>query len=176
MSSNVSDRTFRTLLSMAADDDLIRAYDDELGPEPLPRSNRGFWVIAGTLLLGGVFLLVEIFANRPLANSIGHAQDSLRRAQAAAEIVYSRTGSFEEADAEALSDDVPDLSFRAPSEESFGLDVVSVSASDTVWAAAVQARPGACFYLRLGVGADPRYGAGTGCTGDAALLADDPRW
>jgi hypothetical protein len=176
MSSNVSDRTFRTLLSMAADDDLIRAYDDELGPEPLPRSNRGFWVIAGTLLLGGVFLLVEIFANRPLANSIGHAQDSLRRAQAAAEIVYSRTGSFEQADAESLSDDVPDLSFRAASEESFGLDVVSVSASDTVWAAAVQARPGACFYLRLGVGADPRYGAGTECTGEVALLADDPRW
>ncbi len=160
---------------MATDDDLIRAYDDELGPEP-PHSNRGFWVIAGTLLVGGLFLLVEIFANRPLANSIGHAQDSLRRAQAAAEIVYGRTGSFEEADAEALEDDVPDLAFRAANEASFGLDVVSVSSSDTVWAAAVQARPGACFYIRLGVGADPRYGAGTDCTGEAALLANDPRW
>ncbi len=61
-------------------------------------------------------------------------------------------------------------------EASFGLDVVSVSSSDTVWAAAVQARPGACFYIRLGVGADPRYGAGTDCTGEAALLAADPRW
>jgi len=161
---------------MATDDDLIRAYDNELGPEPIQRSNRGFWVVAGTLLLGGVFLLVEIFANRPLANSIAHAQDTLRRAQAAAGIVQGRTGSFEEADAEALDDDIPELSFRSADEASFGLDVVSVSASDTVWAAAVQARPGACFYIRLGVGEDPRYGAGTECTGEAALLADDPRW
>jgi hypothetical protein len=160
---------------MAADDDLIRAYEDELGPEPLPRSNRGFWVVAGTLLLGGLFLLVEIFANRPLANSIGHAQDSLRRAQAAAEIVYSRQGSFEDADAVALDEDITDLSFRPADEASVGLNDVSVATSETAWAAAVQARPGACFYIRLGVGADPRYGAGTECTGEAALLADDPR-
>jgi hypothetical protein len=161
---------------MATDDDLIRAYDDELGPEPIQRSNRGFWVIAGTLLVGGLFLLVQIFANRPLANSIGHAQDTLRRAQAAAEIVHSRTGSFQEADAGSLEEDVPDLSFRPEDEPSVGLDDVSVSASETDWAAAVQARPGACFYIRLGVGADTRYGAGTECTGAAALLADDPRW
>jgi hypothetical protein len=160
---------------VSTDDDLIRAYDAELGPEPR-HSNRGFWVVAGTLLVGGLFLLVEIFANRPLANSIGHAQDTLRRAQAAAEIVYNRTGSFEGASAEALEEDVPDLAFRSADEPSFGLDVVSVSSSATVWAAAVQARAGACFYIRLGVGADPRYGAGTDCTGEAALLADDPRW
>jgi hypothetical protein len=160
---------------MATDDDLIRAYDDELGPEP-HHSNRGFWIIAGTLLLAGLFLLVEIFANRPLANSIGHAQDTLRRAQAAAEIVRSRTASFREADADALSNDVPDLTFRSEDEASFGLDVVSVSASDTVWAAAVQARPGACFYIRLSIGEDPHYGAGTECTGEAALFAADPRW
>ncbi len=98
---------------MAADDELIRAYDEELGPEPIPRSNKGFWVVAGTMLVGGMFLIVEIFANRPLANSIGHAQDSLRRAQAAAEIVHSRTASFEEADPGSLEDDVPDLSFRS---------------------------------------------------------------
>jgi hypothetical protein len=161
---------------MAADDDLIRAYDEELGPEPMPRSNRGFWIVAGTLLVGGVFLLVEIFANRPLANSIGHAQDSLRRAQTAAETVHSRTASFEEADPESLEADVPDLTFLAGDQASFGLDVVSVSASEHVWAAAVQARPGACFYIRLDVGEDPRYGAGTGCTGEEALLANEPRW
>ena len=161
---------------MAADDDLIRAYDEELGPEPVPRSNRGFWVVAGTMLVGGVFLIVEIFANRPLANSIGHAQDSLRRAQAAAEIVASRTASFEGADPMSLEDDVPGLAFLPGDEESFGLDVVSVSASEHGWAAAVQTRPGACFYLHLRVGEDARYGAGTECTGDAALLAEDPRW
>lgn len=161
---------------MAIDDDVIRAYEDESGPEPVPRPNRGFWVIAGTLLVGGLFLIVEIFANRPLANSIGHAQDTLRRAQAAAEIVHGRTGSFEEADAVALEEDVADLSFRAADEGSVGLNDVSVAASETAWAAAVQTRPGACFYIRLGIGADPRYGAGTECTGQAALLAADPRW
>jgi len=163
-------------MEMAIDDDVISSYEAELGPEPMPRSNRGFWIVAGTLLVGGVFLIVEIFANRPLANSIGHAQNTLRRAQAAAEIVYGRTGSFEGADAEALEASVADLSFRSGAEASVGLDDVSVSASETVWAAAVQARPGACFYIRLGVGADARYGAGAECTGEVAMLADDPRW
>jgi hypothetical protein len=161
---------------MATDDDVIRAYEQELGPEPRPRSNRGFWLVAGALLLGGMFLIVEIFANRPLATSIRHAQDSLRRAQAAAELVYDRTGSFEDADADALADDVPDLAFRPAEEASSGLNDVSVSASETVWAAAVQVRPGACFSIRLGAGTDPRYGAGTVCTGEVALLAEDPRW
>lgn len=161
---------------MAIDDEVIRAYEEEFGPEPAPRSNRGFWIVAGTLLVSGVFLIVEIFANRPLANTIGHAQSTLRRAEAAAKAVYDRTGSFQEADAGALGEDVTGVSFRSGDGSSVGLDDVSVSASDTVWAAAVQVRPGACFYIRLGAGADPRYGAGTECTGDVALLARDPRW
>lgn len=161
---------------MATHDDLIRAYEEEFRPEPMPRSNRGFWIVAGTLLVCGVFVIVEIFANRPLANSIGHAQNTLIRAQAAAEAVYERTGSFQGADADALGADVTGISFRSGDGSSIGLDDVSVSTSDTAWAAAVQVRPGACFYIRLGAGADPRYGAGTECTGDVALLAHDPRW
>ena len=161
---------------MAADDEVIRAYDEELGPEPMPSSNRGFWVVAGTLLVGCTFLVVEIFANRPLANAIGHAQDSLRRAQDAAGVVYGRTASYQEADADSLGEDVTDLTLRPGDEASIGLDVVSVSASDLAWGAAVQTRPGACFYVHLQVGQDARYGAGTECTGEAALLANDPRW
>jgi hypothetical protein len=161
---------------MSIDDEVIRAYEAEFGREPTPRSNRGFWIVAGTLLVCGVFVIVEIFANRPLANSIGHAQNTLIQAQAAAEAIYERTGSFQGADANTVGDDVTGLSFRPGDGSSVGLDDVSVSASDTVWAAAVQVRPGACFYIRLGAGADPRYGAGTECTGDVALLAHDPRW
>ena len=86
---------------MAIDDEVIRAYEEEFGPGLAPRSNRGFWIVAGTLLVSGVFLIVEIFANRPLANTIGHAQSTLRRAEAAAKAVYERTGSFQEADAGA---------------------------------------------------------------------------
>jgi hypothetical protein len=161
---------------VAIDDEVIRAYEEEFGREPSPRSNRGFWIVAGTLVVSGVFLIVEIFANRPLANSIGHAQSSLRKAEAAAVAVHDRTGSFEEAGATGLREDVTDLTFRSGDAASVGLDDVSVSASDTVWAAAVQVRPGACFYLKLGAGEDPRYGAGTECTGDVALSANDPRW
>lgn len=161
---------------MAIDDDVIRAYEEEFGRAPTPRSNRGFWIVAGTLLVSGVFVIVEIFANRPLANSIGHAQNTLIRAQAAAEGIQTRTGSFRGADANTLGEDVTGLSFRSGDGSSVGLDDVSVSASDTVWAAAVQVRPGACFYIRLEDGADPRYGAGTDCTGEVALLAADPRW
>ena len=161
---------------MPADDDIIRAYDQELGPEPPVRSNRGFWVVAGTLLLGGIFLVVEIFANRPLADSIGHAQQTLRRAQAAAEVALAQTGGFEAADADGLAARMGDLTFRAGDESSAGLDDVSVSASDTTWAAAVQIRPGACFYLKLDRGGDPRYGSGTECTGETALTAQDSRW
>ena len=161
---------------MAIDDEVIRAYEEEFGPQPTPRSNRGFWIIAGTLLVSGVFLIVEIFANRPLATSIGHAQSTLKRARAGAEIVHDSTGSFQEADAGGLAEDITDLTFRSGAESSVGLDDVSVSASDTVWAAAVQVRPGACFYIRLGAGEDPRYGAGTECTGEVALFADDSRW
>lgn len=160
---------------MAIDDDVIRAYEEEFRPEPTVRSNRGFWIVAGTLLVSGLFLIVEIFANRPLATSIGHAQSTLRKAQATAELAYDRTGSFTGADAGGLAEDIAELTFRPGAESSVGLDDVSVSASDMVWAAAVQVRPGACFYIRLGAG-DPRYGAGTECTGEVALLARDPRW
>ena len=161
---------------MAIDDDVIRAYEEEFRPEPAPRSNRGFWIVAGTFLVSGVFLIVEIFANRPIATSIGHAQSTLRKAQAAAEAVKDRSGSFLDADAKGLAEEETGLTFRSADEASVGLDDVSISASDTVWAAAVQVRPGACFYIRLDVGEDPRYGAGTGCTGEVALLARDSRW
>lgn len=161
---------------MAIDDEVIRAYEEEFGRGSTPRSNGGFWIVAVTLLVSGVFLIVEIFANRPLANSIGHAQDTLRRAQAAAETVRERTGSFEGADAVSLGARPTRLSFRPGDEASSGPDDVSVSASDATWAAAVQVRPGACFYIRLVAGVDPRYGAGTECTGEVALTASEPRW
>ena len=95
---------------VATDDEIIRAYDAEPGPEPVtPRSNnRGFWVVLGTMVFGGLFLVVEIFANRPLANDIAHAQDTLRRAQAAAQTVYDQTGSFVSAGPEDLPTTSPE--------------------------------------------------------------------
>jgi hypothetical protein len=161
---------------MATEDEILRAYEAELEPEPPVRGNRGFWLVIGVLLAAGVFLVVEILAHRPLADTIGHAQATLRRAQEAAEAVRSETDGFAEADATGLATAAPSLLFREPDEPSRGLDEVSVAASGRTWAVAVQARPGACFYLRLEVGEDPRYGSGAECTGEAALLAAEPRW
>jgi hypothetical protein len=161
---------------MATEDEILRAYEAEFEPEPPGRGNRGFWLVIGVLLAAGVFLVVEILAHRPLADTIGHAQATLRRAQVAAEAIRSETGGFAEADAARLATTAPSIRFRASGEPSAGLDDVSVAASDRIWAAAVQARPGACFYLRLEVGEDPRYGSGVECTGEAALLAAEPRW
>ena len=62
------------------------------------------------------------------------------------------------------------------SEESTGLDQVSVATAGSAWGAAVQARPGACFYLHL-TGTDTvLYGVGTVCTGQEALQASDTQW
>ncbi|MGZ8601377.1 MAG: hypothetical protein ACXWXN_02535 [Actinomycetota bacterium] len=167
---------------MRDDDEIIESYDLELGPEPTPErgSNRGFWIVIGTVVAASAILLVEIFANRPIADTIGRAQHDLRAAQAGAEAVLAETGSFAGADARSLAAERLDggrLAVVGPDEVSAGLGEVSVFADGTTWAAAVSARPSACFYLKLVVGReDPFYGVGTDCTARAALDARDPRW
>ena len=161
---------------MTTDEEILRAYEAELASEPPSPRSHGFWVILGVIVAAGIFVVVEILAHLPLANSIGVAQESLRRTQLAAERIRADSGGFAEADADALAEELSGLTFRAADEPSTGVRVVSVSASADVWAAAVQAKPGACFSLRLEAGEDPRYGAGEVCTGEAALEADQPRW
>jgi hypothetical protein len=160
------------------DDDILNAYEHELADvrPPAGRSNRGFWIVATTIGLACVLLVGEIFANKPIGDAIGHAEHTLRTVQGDAERIQGQTGSFEDADAAGLTARDSDLTFRAADEPSSGLDDVSVIASGTEWAAAVQARPGACFYIRLAVGEDPRFGSGTTCTARAALGANDTRW
>jgi hypothetical protein len=160
------------------DDEILSAYERELADvrPPLRRSNRGFWIVATTIGLACVLLVGEIFANKPIGDAIGHAEHTLRTAQANAERIHGQTGSFEDADITGLSGTGAGLTYRSADEPSTGLDDVSVIASATEWAGAVQARPGACFYIRLVAGQDPRYGSGTACTGRAALGATDPQW
>lgn len=166
---------------MADDDDILGAYERELGPEPTSRrpSNRGFWLVTGTLLTACIVLVVEIFSNRPIANSIGHAQFDLNAARDAALEIKASSGSFAGANADGIDRaglDEGRLSAVGPDQVSSGLYELSVYADESTWAAAVSARPGACFYLKLEVGQDPRYGAGTTCTGREALDARDDRW
>lgn len=139
------------------------------------RHNRGFWLVAGSIGLACVFLVAAILYNAPMKETIGHAEDTLQVAQAAAQRIHDASGSFGTADAAALSSADPSHTYRDAATASSGLDDVSVATSPTSWAAAVQARPGACFYLHL-MDADVFYGVGTVCTGSVAMHATDPRW
>ena len=170
---------------MRDDDEIIEAYEMEIGgaspapAEPRP-SNRGFWLVLGAILAASAILMVEIFANRPIAETIGRAQHDLRAVEAEARSVLDATGTFEAADAEALDAaglDGGALNVVGPDEASSGIGEVSVYAEVTPWEAAVSARPNARFYLKLVAGRDdPLYGVGTECTGREALDSRDPRW
>jgi hypothetical protein len=167
---------------MPGDDELIDAYEEELSaPPPRRGSGRGFWLVVGSIGLACVLLLVEIFANRPIANDIGRAQHALRVAESGAARVYTETGSYAGADAAGLTAarfDGGELTYVDATTTSSGTDSVSVGiTADGEWTAAVQVRPGACFYLRLIPGAkDPKYGVGTDCTAIQARASSDDRW
>jgi len=141
------------------------------------RSNRGFWIVAASLVVFGVIMVIAILANRPLKDTIAHTESDLRAALEAASTVEASTGSFAGADAASLGERDDARRYVGPDEASDGPGTVSVYASPDVWAAAVEARPDACFFIRQAVGEDTAYAVATGeCTGRAALTASDDRW
>jgi hypothetical protein len=162
---------------MASDDEILQDYERELDADRAPprRSNRRFWLVLGAIGLVSAITLVEIFANLGIKESIAHAQFSLREAQAAAEAIETRNATFTAADADGMAEATDELAFVGPDEASNGLDEISVAAGVSEWAAAVQVRPGACFYLHIDVDV-VTYGAGTICTGREGLRAVDDRW
>jgi hypothetical protein len=162
------------------DDDVLEIYEHELEPpfEPMPRrSNRGFWMVAGTIFLGAVVLMVEIFANRPQVNAISRTENDLRVAFRHAQLIYSDGGSFTPADVAGLMamDQVrtyvdADTSVSEPG-------AISVYASGGTWAEASRAAQGTCFYLLKEAGLDTKYLVADGdCTAREALKADQPSW
>jgi hypothetical protein len=140
------------------------------------RHNRGFWLVVGGIGLACVLLVAAILSNAPMKETIGHAEDTLRVAQAAAQRIHDSDGSFGSADAVAVAAADPSHTYRDGTTPSAGLDDVSIATGPASWAAAVQARPGACLYLHLTDDGDVLYGVGTVCTGSAAMNATDPRW
>jgi hypothetical protein len=54
--------------------------------------------------------------------------------------------------------------------------VVSVEATAEVWAAAVMAPSGLCYWVSLDDDGEISYGTGRACTGAAAFAADAPAW
>ena len=167
---------------MADDDDILEAYEQELDDvafdaAPMRRSNRGFWMVAGTIALGGVVLLVEIFANRPLVNSISRTEHDLTVAKRHAQRIYADGGTFSLADAEALAAVDQGRSYVGADTPATGPGTVSVFASNDTWAASERTSQGTCFYVKLVAGSGPSYLVADGrCTGREGLQADQPAW
>jgi hypothetical protein len=100
------------------------------------------------------------------------AQESLRLALAAARIVIPPGGSYLDAGPAELAALRPGYTFvDGPSTIA---RVVSVAATERVWAAAVRAPSGSCYWLRVSVGQPPVTGTTQTCTGAAALRAAAP--
>ena len=165
---------------MPDDDEVLESYEHELEPpfEPMPhRSNRGFWMVAGTIFLGGVVLMVEIFANRPQVNAISRAENDLRVAFRHAQLLYSDGGSFTPADAAGLSAMDQGRTYVDADTSVSTPGTISVYASGSTWAEASRAAQGTCFYLLKEAGLDTRYLVADGdCTAREALKADQPSW
>jgi hypothetical protein len=162
------------------DDDILETYEQELEPpfEPMPaRSNRGFWMVAGTILLGAVVLMVEIFANRPQVNSISRTEHDLRIAFSDAQRIYSDGGSFTPADSAALAAIDQGRTYVDADTSASAPGTISVYASGSTWAEASPTVQGTCFYLMKEAGLDTRYLVADGdCTAREALRADQPQW
>lgn len=142
------------------------------------RSNRGFWTVLGVMGAASVVLLILILVNRPAAERATEftARDNLRTALSLAETIRSQEGSFSQATALALRRADPDLLFIDPDEASNNSEVISVYASDPLWAAAVRAETGACYWLRIRPGGSPLFGSGSDCTGLAARSGAPSAW
>jgi hypothetical protein len=161
---------------MPVDDILaLDELTDDGAPNPRGRS-RSSWIVFAALGFACVFVVVEIFANLGIKDSIGHAEQTLTVAQAAAGRVSAADGDLNGADPTRMEAVEPSLKWIAGSDQATGLDEVSVATQNGDWGAAVEARPGACFYLHLTSGGATYYGVGTSCTGQEALQATDPRW
>ena len=165
---------------MPDDDEVLETYEQELEEpfEPMPaRSNRGFWMVAGTIFLGGVVLMVEIFANRPQVNAISRTENDLRVAFRHAELIYSDGGSFTPAGAAGLAAIDQGRTYVDADTSVSAPGTVSVYASGSTWAEASRAAQGTCFYLMKEAGLTTRYLVADGdCTAREALKADQPEW
>ena len=80
------------------DDDIAIDSEATADAPAFRRSTRGFWLVTGAMVLGCVFIVVEIFANFGMKDTIAHAEFTLRTAQAAAERVHEADGTYAGAD------------------------------------------------------------------------------
>ena len=101
------------------------------------------------------------------------AEEAIRLALAAAEVAFSKHGSFLDASPARLTSLQPGYIFvDGPSTTP---EIVSVAATTDTWAAAVQGYGGTCFWVRAAAMEDVTHGIGSDCMGAAALSPPPPR-
>ncbi len=141
-------------------------------------SNRGFWIVMIPIALLAGALLVLIVLNRPVAERASEftARHNLRVSLDAAERIRRREGTFAAAGPVAMREAESDLAFIDPDLASNNPEVISVYATDALWAAAARAETGACFWIRADPGGHVEVGRGSDCTGDAASTEAPMAW
>jgi hypothetical protein len=141
-------------------------------------SNRGFWLIVGPMVGLSAVLLLLILLNRPAAHRASEftARHNLRTSLAAARAIERTTGTLAAADTLAMRTQATDLAFTDPDLSSNNPDVISVFATDGVWAAAARAETGACFWIRTDPSGDVQTGRGTDCSAQAAATETPAAW
>lgn len=100
------------------------------------------------------------------------AQEASRRTTFAAMALYAQDGTYPTAEALAAYD--PTITFTTGA--STGPAVASVASTSDAFAVAVASPSGECLWSKVGLEGAVTYGAGTPCTGQAAMAAADPAW
>ena len=107
------------------------------------------------------------------ASTDAGAEEAIGLALAAAEVAFSKHGSFLDATPARLTSLQPGYIFvDGPSTTP---EIVSVAATADTWAAAVQAPRGLCLWARVPGAGGVTHGSGSECTGSAALSPPPPR-
>jgi hypothetical protein len=145
---------------------------------PARAPNRGFWMVVVPMIAVSAVLLVLVLANRPVAEKASEftARHSLRTSLQAARAIAREHGSLAAATTLAMRERLPDLAFTDPDLSSNNAEVVSVYASDALWAGAARAEDGACFWIRVDASGRVATGRGSDCSGDAASTAAPIAW
>ena len=132
----------------------------------------------GPIVVVGAALLVLILSNRPAAERASEftARHNLRISLDAARSIRQREGTLAAAGTVAMREAASDLAFTDPDLASNNPEVISVHATDAVWAAAARAETGACFWIRTDRTGAVATGRGSDCTGDAAATEAPAAW
>lgn len=136
-----------TLGAMAKSDPSMGTGDPTV-PATIPRSNRGFWIIAAALGVAGLVIVVGAVLTRPQPPG-SSARLNLERAVRAANIVQREGGSYAAASADEVGVVELTLTFVPGDRPSNGPTVVSVHPEADMWVAAALASDGSCRSIRV---------------------------